>query len=181
MDQNECTVKQHEAQHADSNSEAPSKAAQSSPEDVKPVSIASNEDSATPAEPVSLAQYHRENCVSCVADDIFAKEYFYHSEALKMGNSEADRMPKIVREVASLVENLPEGIYVRYPESRPDTMKVLIIGANGTPYEKGFFEFDILCPADYPKQPPNVQFKTTGRGTLEFNPNLHSDGVGEYN
>jgi hypothetical protein len=59
-----------------------------------------------------------------VTDDIFAKEYFYHSKALKMGNSEADRMPKIVREVASLVENLPEGIYVRYPESRPDTMKV---------------------------------------------------------
>jgi len=181
MDQAGSTIKQHEAQHADSSSEAPTAPAPSSPEGVKPVSIASNEDSATLAEPASLAQYHRENCISDVADDIFAKEYSYHSEALKMENSLPTRMKTIVGEITSLMENLPEGIYVRYAESRPDTMKVLIIGPNDTPYEKGFFEFDVLCPATYPALPPRVRFKTTGGGILSFNPNLYPNGTGECN
>lgn len=79
-----------------------------------------------------------------------------------MKYSEPTRMRTLIREIASLTENLPDGIYVRYAESQPDVMKVLIIGPNDTPYEKGFFEFDILCPDKYPWEPPMAQFKTTG-------------------
>lgn len=116
-----------------------------------------------------------------VADDTFADDYYYLSEALNMKYSEPTRMRTLIREIASLTENLPDGIYVRYAESQPDVMKVLIIGPNDTPYEKGFFEFDILCPDKYPWEPPMAQFKTTGWGAVEFNPNLYSNWTGEYN
>ena len=174
-------INQGEAQHADASSEAPSKQpAPSSPNDAKMVTAANNQDSAAPAEPASLAQYHRENCVLDAPDIAFDDNYYYISEAVKMKHSDPSRMKTIVGEIASLRENLPEGIYVRYAESRPDVMKVLIIGPNDTPYEKGLFEFDVFCPAEYPVLPPNVQFKTTGHGAVQFNPNLYSDGTGKY-
>ncbi len=144
------------------------------------VTAANNQDSAAPAEPSSLVQYHRDNCVLDVPDIAFDDDYYYFSEAVKMKHVDPSRMKTIIGEIASLRENLPEGIYVRYAESRPDVMKVLIIGPNDTPYEKGFFEFDVLCPAEYPLLPPNVHFKTTGHGAVQFNPNLYSDGTGKY-
>ena len=82
------------------------------------------------------------------------------------------------RIVTSFQSALPPGIYVRYGCSRLDVMKFLIIGPNGTPYENGIFEFDLYCPANYPNEPPKVWFKTTGRGTAHFNPNLYRDGKG---
>jgi hypothetical protein len=181
MDDTGSAIKQHEVQHAESTFEGPSKPAPSSPEDVKMVNAANNEDSAEPTEPASLAQYHRENCFLFVDPDTFAENYYYRSEARDMRYSEPTRLRTLKREIASLMENLPEGIYVRCEETRLDEMKVLIIGPNDTPYENGFFEFDVLCPDKYPWEPPKMQFRTTGRTKAVFNPNLYSSGTGEYN
>jgi len=51
----------------------------------------------------------------------------------------------------------------------------LIVGPEGTPYEHGFYFFDIQFPDDYPIQPPRVVFKT-GDGRVRLNPNLYVDG-----
>lgn len=51
----------------------------------------------------------------------------------------------------------------------------LIVGPEGTPYEYGFYFFDIQIPDNYPLQPPHVDFKT-GDGRVRFNPNLYVEG-----
>ena len=38
------------------------------------------------------------------------------------------------------------------------------------------FEFDIYFPNGYPKSPPKVKFRTTGAGSVRFNPNLYNEG-----
>lgn len=65
---------------------------------------------------------------------------------------------------------------MRCDEDRPDVLKALIIGPEGTPYENGCFEFDLLLPATYPEQPPEVLLVTTGGGSVRFNPNLYNCG-----
>ena len=51
----------------------------------------------------------------------------------------------------------------------------MIIGLQGTPYEKGFFFFDIEFTKKYPPEPPKVKF-ITGDGNTRFNPNLYIKG-----
>jgi baculoviral IAP repeat-containing protein 6 len=67
-----------------------------------------------------------------------------------------------MEEIASLSTSLPAGIYVRVDENRPDVIKALITGPQGTPYENGLFEFDFFLPHDYPTSPPKGSFLTTG-------------------
>jgi ubiquitin-protein ligase len=45
-------------------------------------------------------------------------------------------------------------------------MKALIMGAAGTPYAHGAFEFDIYCTNTYPKEPPKMNLTTTGNGQV---------------
>lgn len=54
------------------------------------------------------------------------------------------------------------------------------MGPEGTPYENGLFEFDLFCPREYPQVPPQVRFRHPQGCHLSFNPNLHTDGEGEY-
>eukprot|EP00933_Yihiella_yeosuensis_P037935 TRINITY_DN31925_c0_g2_i1.p1 TRINITY_DN31925_c0_g2~~TRINITY_DN31925_c0_g2_i1.p1 ORF type:complete len:273 (+),score=41.86 TRINITY_DN31925_c0_g2_i1:94-912(+) len=51
----------------------------------------------------------------------------------------------------------------------------MVVGPEGTPYEFGFYFFDIHIPDDYPMHPPHVDFKT-GDGRVRFNPNLYVEG-----
>jgi len=37
-------------------------------------------------------------------------------------------------------------------------LNALIIGPEDTPYENGFFHFDMIFPHDYPWRPPKVNF-----------------------
>ena len=48
-------------------------------------------------------------------------------------------MAALRKEIASLTTSLPDGIFVKISESRPDVMKVLIVAVDGTPYESGLF------------------------------------------
>lgn len=102
------------------------------------------------------------------------------SSAWDGGSSSRGRMARIAKEISSLMATLPveygSSIFVRADEDRIDVMKALIIGPEGTPYENGCFEFDILLPSDYPDNPPKVQLATTGGGRVRFNPNLYACG-----
>ncbi len=67
------------------------------------------------------------------------------------------------------------GIYHIIDESNISNMKILIIGPKDTPYEGGFFLFDIEFPEDYPLYPPVVTFRSLSNN-VRFNPNLYTSG-----
>ena len=56
-------------------------------------------------------------------------------------------------------------------------MRALISGPPNTPYAYGLFQFDLLLPSDYPREPPQVRFLTNGRGRFRMNPNLYNNGT----
>ena len=60
-------------------------------------------------------------------------------------SSTNQRMRVLHKELHMLRTSLPIGIYVKMASTRPDIIKALIIGPEGTPYEGGLFEFDVLC------------------------------------
>lgn len=85
---------------------------------------------------------------------------------------------RLTKEKAKLEKDREElascGIYVAWgDELRHST--ALIVGPEGTPYENGFYFFDMQIPDNYPMHPPKVDFKT-GDGRVRFNPNLYVEG-----
>ena len=54
-------------------------------------------------------------------------------------------------------------------------IKAMIIGPDDTPYEGGFYFFDINFPKNYPMEPPKAKFMTLNR-EVRFNPNLYKCG-----
>ena len=52
------------------------------------------------------------------------------------------------------------GIHVKFNEENIYNAQALILGPSDTPYEKGFYLFDINFPSDYPMEPPKVKFCT---------------------
>ena len=52
----------------------------------------------------------------------------------------------------------------------------MIAGPEGTPYAGGLFEFDCFIPLEYPNCPPLFHLRTTGGGSVRFNPNLYNNG-----
>ncbi|TPX12817.1 uncharacterized protein E0L32_006697 [Thyridium curvatum] len=134
-------------------------------------------DSVQPDYNKKLADWHREHCVEEVPDEIILRDFFFASQVGQMGNLAKGRMKKLVTDIISMQETLPEGIFVRHGSSRMDILKVLVVGPCGTPYERGLFEFDMFCPRDFPKKPPKVRLRTTGNGMIRFNPNLYANGT----
>jgi len=67
-------------------------------------------------------------------------------------------------------------VWCRVHESQMHLWRAMISGPEGTPYEGGLFIFDILCPNDYPNTAPKVNLRTTGAGSVRFNPNLYNCG-----
>eukprot|EP01059_Diplonema_ambulator_P005011 TRINITY_DN14746_c1_g1_i1.p1 TRINITY_DN14746_c1_g1~~TRINITY_DN14746_c1_g1_i1.p1 ORF type:complete len:1393 (+),score=505.03 TRINITY_DN14746_c1_g1_i1:42-4220(+) len=67
-------------------------------------------------------------------------------------------------------------MFMRTDEDRMDSMRLILSGPEGTPYSYGLFVFDVFLPSSYPENPPLVSLKTTGGGTVRFNPNLYENG-----
>jgi ubiquitin-protein ligase len=67
------------------------------------------------------------------------------------------------------------GIHVKFNEDNIYNAQAMILGPSDTPYEKGFYFFDINYPSDYPMNPPKVKFCTLN-GHVRFNPNLYACG-----
>tara|TARA_B100001175_G_scaffold316064_1_gene329033 strand:+ start:920 stop:1621 length:702 start_codon:yes stop_codon:yes gene_type:complete len=67
------------------------------------------------------------------------------------------------------------GIYHNTFEDDLYKLNVLMIGPTNTPYEHGFYFFDIEIPKDYPFSPPKVKY-CTQNGKTRFNPNLYVNG-----
>ncbi|KAI9857385.1 MAG: hypothetical protein M1813_008288 [Trichoglossum hirsutum] len=119
-------------------------------------------------------RFHQDLAFEHIAE--FTNNHYHMTEIQLLRHSPKGRIMHLTKELATMATSLPEGIFVRVSDGRPDVMKCLITGPEGTPYEGGLFEFDVWCPESYPNCPPKCQLKTTGGGTVGFNPNLYPDG-----
>ncbi|ORY19734.1 hypothetical protein BCR34DRAFT_551599 [Clohesyomyces aquaticus] len=111
-----------------------------------------------------------------VDDSLIFSNHHFAYKARYMKQSPPGRMKRLITEITTLKTGLPPGIFVKYATSRLDVMKFIIVGPRGTPYENGLFEFDLFCTPNFPYESPKVKFRTTGNGTVNFNPNLYADG-----
>ena len=67
------------------------------------------------------------------------------------------------------------GIYVHFNDKNLFNAKALIIGPKESPYQNGFYLFDINYTENYPQTPPKVVLCTLNKQT-RFNPNLYTNG-----
>lgn len=90
------------------------------------------------------------------------------------------RARRVGRELASCESDLPvsasSSVFVVADEANSNLWKAMITGPENTPYCGGCFLFDIYFPPDYPRVPPKVLIRTTGGGSVRFNPNLYQEG-----
>lgn len=91
----------------------------------------------------------------------------YYSRAVK-------RLTKDIQMVYhEKLEN--ENIFISVSEENIFHVKAMILGPKDTPYEYGYYFFDLIFGEDYPENPPVAKFKTTN-GRIRFNPNLYAEG-----
>lgn len=87
---------------------------------------------------------------------------------------------RINKEIKAMTRALPcepsGAVFVSIDSSNLSRLKALISGTEDTPYEHGLYLFDIKLEGNYPNTPPKMTIKTTGGGTLRFNPNLYDSG-----
>ncbi|OMJ87759.1 hypothetical protein SteCoe_10506 [Stentor coeruleus] len=87
---------------------------------------------------------------------------------------------RINKEIKAMTRALPcepsGAVFVSIDSSNLSRLKVMISGTEDTPYEHGLYLFDIKLDSNYPNSPPKMTIKTTGNGTLRFNPNLYDTG-----
>ena len=67
------------------------------------------------------------------------------------------------------------GIYCNFSDDNMMNVKAMLIGPKDTPYEGGFYFFDINFNNQYPMAPPKVDFCTLN-SNVRFNPNLYKCG-----
>ena len=88
-----------------------------------------------------------------------------------------ETISRLIKDVKEIIKNPLEshGIYYKHDDEDLLKGKALIIGPQGTPYENGFYLFEIIYPSNYPYSPPKIIYKTND-GLTRFNPNLYKCG-----
>ena len=114
------------------------------------------------------------------------RHYYLDRLMAAMSTSSSSQPAKWARTVTQHVQSLKETlpvpsassplILVQYDPERLGLVRLLLSGPEGTPYANGLYLFDVYFPNNYPNSPPQVQFRTTGYGTVRFNPNLYESG-----
>ncbi len=74
-----------------------------------------------------------------------------------------------------LEKNPLQDIFIKWNPENIREATVMMIGPEKTPYEKGFYFFDMTFPPEYPFKCPSVKF-TTRDGITRFHPNLYRNG-----
>ena len=74
-------------------------------------------------------------------------------------SSKASRLTKELAEVGK--DDKTSGVRaVAVNDKDPKHLKGTIQGPEGTPYEGGVFQIDIVIPTQYPFEPPKMKFET---------------------
>ena len=68
-----------------------------------------------------------------------------------------------------------EGIFLHYNEDNLQNMNYLIIGPDETPYQGGFYLFNVTMHNEYPFKPPRVKYISYCQ-YARMNPNLYQNG-----
>lgn len=68
-----------------------------------------------------------------------------------------------------------DGIYINYSLEDVTRMTMMIVGPKDTPYQYGFYLFDITLPYNYPLEPPKIRFMTQS-DKIRFHPNFYVEG-----
>ena len=71
--------------------------------------------------------------------------------------------------------NKTNRIYVKFDDTDIYHLRALVLGPTETPYENGYFFFDIWLDEDHPFKHPKAKFQTND-GRVRFNPNLYTNG-----
>jgi hypothetical protein len=131
-------------------------------------------------------------------DDVL-KDHKFTKDFNSIRQNPPGRMAHLWKEIANLSTSLPEGIFLKVAERRPDVMKVLIVGAKGSPYAWGVVHvsplviyivkcllmsnLDSTCtlPKNWPQVPPIFYIDLDEGSTVAgyLNPNIHGDGKGK--
>lgn len=99
--------------------------------------------------------------------------HFYQQMISHSNNNSSNLKPtRLTQEIKMLAKNLPlnttNSIFVLQDQSRMDVFKVVITGAEDTPYAHGFFIFDLFCDDSFPNTPPKCNLMTTGKGKIRY-------------
>ena len=89
---------------------------------------------------LTWTEYNQKYCVTREENMLRHGVYYLASEANSLSQSPPNRIKRLVTEASEMETSLPPNIFVKIDEVRPDVMKCLIIGPEGTPYEAGLFE-----------------------------------------
>lgn len=82
---------------------------------------------------------------------------------------------RVMNDYVDFNKNKPDGIYLWIDKTNIFQQYALIMGPRDTPYFGGYFFFNIIFPADYPANPPQVMLMTVNN-IVRFNPNLYEGG-----
>ncbi|KAK3050015.1 hypothetical protein LTR09_008670 [Extremus antarcticus] len=83
---------------------------------------------------------------------------------------------RITKELAQVQKGSDLSIAVACQDSDVRHVRALIIGPPDTPYEFGFFQFNLHFGKEYPIKSPSVACVTTNSGRCRFNPNIYNCG-----
>lgn len=89
-----------------------------------------------------------------ISDSFFTDHHYYYR---RQKNFSPQAIEKISRECDILNQGLPDSILVRANKVKPDLLRAVIIGPEGTPHYDGLFFFDIYIPSKFPELPPKIR------------------------
>lgn len=83
---------------------------------------------------------------------------------------------RITKDIAAVQQGSDLSLAVAFRDSDVRSVRALIIGPPDTPYQYGFFEFNVHFGPEYPIKSPEVECISTDGGQCRFNPNIYADG-----
>ena len=107
-------------------------------------------------------------------------ETFRNFQLGLVASSGAQFTRRINSEIKSIESTVPcdstASIFTLIDQQCMHRIYFLLSGTIDTPYSHGLYLFEVLLPQNYPNNPPKVNIRTTGGGSMRFNPNLYSNG-----
>jgi len=89
--------------------------------------------------------------------------------------SNKNTIRRILIDIQDLINDPIENCYIKFIDEDVNKIYVLIVGTENTPYDGGFYLFQVNFTTRYPFEPPKVKFLSTYE-KVRFHPNLYEDG-----